>query len=89
MNLETLNRAELFQELSELAREEGIASKEMWDDLVEEVVESHEDLGELNDDQDLEGMKTALKEAWTEYAAESAPETAGAISEDPEAPSAD
>lgn len=88
MNLETLNRGDLFQEISDLAREQGVSSKETWDELVDEVVESHLDLGELNDDEDLEGVKDALKEAWKEFELESAPESSNAVTEDPDAPHA-
>lgn len=88
MNLDTLNREELFRELVELAKEEGVTSQEMWNELVDEVLDSHLDIGELNADQDLEGVKSQLNGMWEEYAREAAPESAGAISEDPEAPSA-
>lgn len=88
MNLDTLNRDELFRELVELAKEEGVTSQEMWNELVDEVLDSHLDIGELDKDQDLEGIKVQLNEMWPEYAREAAPESANAISEDPEAPNA-
>jgi uncharacterized protein YihD (DUF1040 family) len=88
MNLDTLNREELFRELVELAKEEGVTSQEMWNELVDEVLDSHLDIGELNADQDLEGVKAQLNGMWEEYVREAAPESVGAISEDPEAPSA-
>jgi len=88
MNLDTLNRNDLFVELSDLAREQGITSQEEWKDLVDEVIDAHTNLGELDKDQDLEGLATQLSDMWPEYAREAGPESASAIDEDPEAPNA-
>lgn len=88
MNLDTLSRDELFKEISDLAREQGVTNKEDWRALVDEVIESHLDLGELNKDQDLVGLKETLTESWEEYERESGQESAGAIDQDPDAPSA-
>lgn len=88
MNLDTLNRDELFRELVELAKAEGVASQEGWNELVDEVLDSHLDIGELDKDQDLEGMKVQLNGMWEQYTQEAGPESANAISEDPEAPNA-
>lgn len=88
MNLDTLNRNDLFQEISELAREQGIATKEEWHSLVGEVVDSHLDLGEMDPDQNLSGLKDLLTEQWDEYKRESHPESASAVDEDPNAPHA-
>ena len=85
-NLDTLNRQELMDEISEIARTKGLSNKGDWDLLVDEVIESHLDIAELNDDQDLEGMKQILKDAWEEYVREAGPESANAIGEDPEKP---
>jgi hypothetical protein len=87
MNLDTLNRAELFEEVTELAREQGITDQAEWNELCNEVVDSHFEIGELNDDQDLEGVKAALHLAWNEYQREAGPESANAIAEDPNFPS--
>ena len=86
MNLDTLNQAELFTEISELAREAGISSQEDWNGLCDEVVESHMDIGELNDDQDIDGFLEVLHQKWAEYARESGPESQNAVAEDPNAP---
>ncbi len=87
-NLDTLNRGDLFAECVELAREQGIADKESWETLVEEVISAHLDLGELNLDQDLEGARAELTARWDEYVQLSAEETPAAIDEDPDAPKA-
>jgi len=75
-----------MDEISEIARAKGLSNKGDWDLLVDEVIESHLDIAELNDDQDLEGMKQTLKDAWSEYVREAGPESANAIGEDPEQP---
>ncbi|MBI4139055.1 hypothetical protein HY479_02795 [Candidatus Uhrbacteria bacterium] len=88
MNLDTLNRSDLFQEISELARAQGIATREEWGGLVEEVVDSHLDIGELDPDQNLTGLKELLHAMWDEYKRESQPESKEAVDEDPDAPHA-
>lgn len=85
-NLDTLTTAELFSEISGLAREQGISTQEDWDNLCDEVVDSHFDMAELNDDQDIQGKQEALYQMWEEYKRESGPESMNAISEDPESP---
>ncbi|HVM90687.1 MAG TPA: hypothetical protein VMU11_02215 [Verrucomicrobiae bacterium] len=83
-NLDTLNRGELLQEISDLAREQGVTNQEDWSELVEEVIESHFDIGELNDDQDIQGTMQVLKDAWADYAGQSGEETPAQIDQDPE-----
>jgi hypothetical protein len=85
-NLDTLNRAELLAEITEIARSKGLSNASDWALLVDEVLESHLDIAELNDDQDLEGMKQTLKDAWSEYVREAGEESPTAIGEDPEKP---
>lgn len=67
MNLDTLNATELYDEIADLARQHGIGSREDWTNLVDETVQSHLDLGELDPDQPLEGMKDALYARWETY----------------------
>jgi hypothetical protein len=81
-----LNRAELYEEIAGLARDEGITDQAEWNELCDEVVDSHSEIGELSDDQNLEGLKEALHMAWAEYQRESGPESANAIAEDPTSP---
>ncbi len=87
-HLDTLNLKDLYTEISELARAQGISSHDDWKELVSEVLDSHFDIGELNDDQDLEGHREMLISKWEQYQRESAPETGDAIAEDPDAPHA-
>lgn len=84
-NLDTLDRNDLLKELFDLAREQGVADKMVWDDLADEVIDSHVSLAELDPDQDLLGLQTLLKNSWDEYRRTSGEETPTAIDEDPEA----
>lgn len=88
MHLDTLSQADLFNEISELARSQGVATQAAWDELADEVVESHLLLGELDPDQNLVGLKTTLRGLWQEYNREAGEESASAIDEDPQAPKA-
>lgn len=88
MNLDTLNRGELIAEISDLAREQGVTDQSGWNELVDEVLDSHLDLAELNADADLEGLKQALALGWEEYRREAGQETNRAMDEDPETPKA-
>lgn len=88
MNLDTLNRGELLQEITELAREQGVTSQETWNELCDEVLESHVGLGEMDDDQENETLKQTLYMGWKEYEFLSGEESLDAINEDPEAPMA-
>ena len=85
-NLDTLDRNDLYKEIADLARDQGVSDQPTWDELVDEVIDSHLEMGELNADQDLENVRTLLHEAWEEYKRESGPERPEAIDEDPTAP---
>ena len=87
-NLDTLSDGELYNEIAELARAQGVSTQADWANLVEEVIESHFDLAELNDDQDLEGKRKTLTDMWNTYQSTAGEETPSQIGEDPEAPHA-
>lgn len=89
IHLDTLNRGELFNEISELARAQGVNSKDTWTQLVDEVLDSHLSDAELDPDSDLIGLKTALSDMWEVYESTAGEETSDAIAEDPEKPHAE
>lgn len=72
MAVTTLTLEDLFSEIGDLARDQGVASKEQWDELVEDIIEDHLDLGELDLDQDTEGMKEVLSSRFGAWKKESA-----------------
>lgn len=74
MKLDTLSHAELFEEISDLAKEQGVATQDVWNELVGEVLESHLALGELDKDMDLENLRTILSNMWTQYEREASAE---------------
>lgn len=65
----TLDANQIFDEIVARGKAELIVHKEAYDSLVEEVIEAHIDLGELNVDDDTEGWETQLKDRWDEYQA--------------------
>lgn len=68
---------DLYLEVSELAREQGVSSQEGWDELVDEVMSGHQDIGEVDLDDDTEVMKEDLCNKWKEYKRETAMEQMG------------
>ncbi|HLD34226.1 MAG: hypothetical protein UY44_C0009G0005 [Candidatus Kaiserbacteria bacterium GW2011_GWA2_49_19] len=86
MALTTLTAGELYDEIADLARDQGVSDKERWLELVEEVMDSHLSLGEMDLDDDTEGMKEILSGRWVSYkkelAEEQGEESAAAILED-------
>ena len=74
MALTALTIDDLYNEIADLAREQGASDQETWDDIVEEVVEDHMDLGEIDLDEDTEAMKETLRSRWPEYKIEASRE---------------
>lgn len=79
MRLDTLSHGELFDEISDLAREQGVKSSEEWRGLVAETLESHLVLGELDKDMDLENLRRILEGMWPEYKREAEDAAEGQI----------
>ncbi len=67
----TLTVDDLYGEIADLARDQGVSTQEVWNDLVDEVVDGHTDLGEIDAEEDTEGMKRDLRAMWGEYKIES------------------
>lgn len=84
MALTTLTRKDLYEEIADLARDQGVADQATWDELVDEVVEGHLSLGELDLDQDIEGMKESLSMGWDEYKVENEVEDSGVVEDEVE-----
>ena len=64
------NEEGLLEEVITKAREEGAASAEAWNDLVEQVLDDHARIGEVDSDDDLTAMREALQARWGDYEAE-------------------
>lgn len=58
---------ELFEEIVERGRNEGVNTEEGYNDLVDEVIEEHRRVGEYHDDQNLEGYKEQLRGRVSEF----------------------
>jgi hypothetical protein len=84
MSLTTLTLEDLYSEIADLARDQGVSSKEQWDELVEDVVEDHLDLGELDLEEDSEGIKDDLKAKWGRFKKENTDEDEEEVLEDEE-----
>lgn len=59
----------LYREAERRAREQGVAARDEWNDLVEEVIEEHRAVGEMHDDEELEDLERVLRERFDEYIA--------------------
>lgn len=59
-----------MEEVIAKAREEGVTSAEAWNDLVEQVLDDHARVGEVDSDDDLTAMREALQSRWGDYEAE-------------------
>lgn len=67
-NLSTSDQ-EIFSDVVERGIELGVSTQEAFNELVDEVIEAHREIGELSDDQDLIGDGAVIKERWEEYQA--------------------
>ena len=63
----SFGRTDLARELFDLAQLQAPDTQEVWNDLVDEIVEGHIDLGQLDQDQDTEGIKEYLRTLWDSY----------------------
>lgn len=58
---------ELFEEVVNRGIAEGVTTQEGYVGLVDMVIEDHRMVGELHDDQNLEGYEDVLEARWPEY----------------------
>ncbi len=64
------NANELYNEISNRARDMGVADQEAWDELVDEVVEEFRTQGLTEEEGDTEGDEDELKAMFSKYFAE-------------------
>src|SRR3990167_4855461 len=69
MPLTTLTIDDLYNEVADLARDQGIKNKAGWTDLAETIIEDHMEMGEIDLDEDSEGMKEELRGRWLKFKA--------------------
>ena len=64
----TFSIEDLYSEISERARSEGIATREEWHDLVDEVLEEKRGTMSIDDDDDWQYMVETLQARYDELA---------------------
>ena len=64
------NLQELFQEIIEAGRAQGVAEQNAFNDLVEDVIEKHRRVGEIHVDSSTKGMQEHLQNRWQDYKTE-------------------
>ncbi len=67
MQINSFSLEDLLQEIRDRAEDDGVSSEDQWNELVEEVIEDHVDLGQIDQDQDTEEWKDTLKRRWDDY----------------------
>ena len=60
------SQQKLFEELKERALKEGAYTHDEWKSVVDEVVQEHEEFGEL-DDEGIENLKSTLNGRYSEF----------------------
>lgn len=66
----TLNLEDLYEQIKERAFTEGAFSREEWDDIVGDVLDSKREFEEISDDVDWAEIKEALQARYDEFEAE-------------------
>lgn len=66
----TLNLEELYEQIKERAFTEGAFTREEWDGLVEDILDSKREFEEIHDDVDWTEVKEALKSRYDEFETE-------------------
>lgn len=64
-----LNEADLFSEIVERAKAEGVTTRESYEEYVDFVVQEKLQVGEEEVDDDTVGLSTHLKARWPDYQA--------------------
>ncbi len=64
--MEDINK--LYREITERAKMNGVVNQEQWDGIVDEVIEQYRTTeGEIDTDEDTEGMEEDLRARFAEY----------------------
>jgi len=56
-----------YAEIKQQAQAQPITEKQAFDDFVEEYINQKLNIGELDSDQDIEAITSALKNRWEDY----------------------
>ncbi len=62
-----LNIETLYGEVKERAEAEGAASREEWNDLVQEVLDEKREFGEIHDDEDVSELREVLQARYEDF----------------------
>jgi len=65
-----MSNQEIFDEIIERGIQSGVTDQEAYNQLVETVLEEHQDVGELDKDQNIELKEDVLKARWNEFKSE-------------------
>jgi len=60
---------ELFAVIVKRSKDNGVADREGWDGIVDEVIEQYRTEGRIHDDEETEGMEADLRARFEEYEA--------------------
>lgn len=64
------SREGLFQEALEKGKQAGVFNMDAFHEMIEEMIESHRELGEIGDDDPTEGLEDWMEEFWPRYQSE-------------------
>jgi len=63
----TLSIEDLFDEVSDRARNEGAFSREEWNDTIEDVLEEKRDVAEMDDDDNFQYVLESLQARFDDF----------------------
>jgi len=61
------NQEDLFQQIIKSGRQQAATTRESYHDIIDEVIEDHRELGEINDDNPTIDMREQLRGRWGDY----------------------
>ena len=67
MEVNSYTLEDVIQEVRGRAETEGVGTPSAWNEIVDEVIEDHVDLGQIDPDQNTEQWKEVVKHMWNEY----------------------